>query len=510
MLRRLVGGVVLVACAGLVAACQGGATIGSGSAPGPAGSARPGASPTATATATPLPGTVVSPGVTPTPAPTNAATSAANASPIKHIVLIIQENRTFDNLFNGFVDANGRAADTVSTWNDKVLGPVTLEKLPLSTVGDPGGGYVDFNQSYDGGKNDDFSDVVKRETPDFAQLINYGYAYVDPLEIQPYRDMATNGALAQRFFHGVKAPTWPSHLMFAAGSTTYNGDPTFRAVDNPSITTGWGCEDPDSTDTTGALSPSDTVTAGPYPCLSGVTTIADLLTQTGHTWRYYCGVIPAPGTSIEEENYTATTPGGNLNAFASYRQLYFGPLWNANVEMPETRVLVDAPTGTLADLTYVVPEAYNSDHSQGGQDTGPQWVASVVDAIGESPNWSSTAIFVTWDDYGGWFDHVPPPQLDRFGLSYRIPLIAISPYAKHMLIDTQYEPGSILKFIEQTFNLPSLGTTDVRANSVADMFDFTKPAKAFTPIVSDLPRSFFINHPIDMRPVDDDRRYKSP
>jgi phospholipase C len=492
-------------CAVAVAGCAGGATVG---ASGPAHSA-------AGASGTPQP--AGSPGATPTlfvppspaPAPSTASTAAPNfSSPIKHIVLIIQENRTFDNLFNGFVDANGRAADTVSTWTDKSLGAVTLEKLPLSTVGDPGGGYVDFNQSYDGGRNDDFSDVVKRETPDFAQLINYGYAYVDPLEIQPYRDMATNGALAQRFFHGVKAPTWPSHLMFAAGSTTYNGDPTFRAVDNPSITTGWGCEDPDSSDSTGALGPDGTVVKGPFPCLSGVTTIADLLTQAGHTWRYYCGVIPAPGTSIEEENYTATTPGGNLNAFASYHQLYFGPLWSSNVEMPETRILADAPIEHLADLTYVVPEAYNSDHSQGGQDTGPQWVAAVVDAIGEGPDWNSTAIFVTWDDYGGWFDHVPPPQLDQYGLSYRIPLIALSPYAKHQLIDTQYEPGSILKFIEETFGLPSLGTTDARANSVRDMFDFTKPAAPFKPIVSKLGRNFFLNHPLDPRPVDDDSRYK--
>jgi len=157
-------------------------------------------------------------------------------------------------------------------------------------------------------------------------------------------------------------------------------------------------------------------------------------------------------------------------------------------------------------VTYVVPEGENSDHAQGGEATGPAWVASVVDAIGNSSFWNSTAIFVTWDDWGGWYDHVPPPQkYGVYGLSFRIPLILVSPYAKHaQLIDTQLEPGSVLRFIEETFNLPSLGTTDATSNSASAMFYFTQSPKPFVPIASKLGRSYFLHRPIDYRPVDND------
>ena len=88
---------------------------------------------------------------------------------------------------------------------------------------------------------------------------------------------------------------------------------------------------------------------------------------------------------------------------------------------------------------------------------GPEWVASVVNAIGEGPLWKSTAVFVVWDDWGGWYDHVTPPQLDRMGLGFRVPFIAIGPYAKrHYVSHVRHEFGSIVKFVEDVFGLPSL------------------------------------------------------
>jgi phospholipase C len=95
-----------------------------------------------------------------------------------------------------------------------------------------------------------------------------------------------------------------------------------------------------------------------------------------------------------------------------------------------------------------------------------------VDAVGESPYWKNTAIVVLWDDWGGWYDNVPPPQLDYTSLGLRVPMIVISPFAKrHYVSKTQYEFGSVLRFIEQNFGAGSLGSTDARANSIADVFD---------------------------------------
>jgi phospholipase C len=140
-------------------------------------------------------------------------------------------------------------------------------------------------------------------------------------------------------------------------------------------------------------------------------------------------------------------------------------------------------------------------------DTGPDWVTSVVNAIGESQYWDSTAIILTWDEWGGFYDHIPPPQLDYQGLGFRVPYIVISPYAKQGYVShTQYETyGSTLKFIESTFGLGSLGTTDARANNITDAFDFTQTPRAFVPIVPLHKKNnakYFMHLPADHNPTD--------
>jgi phospholipase C len=132
---------------------------------------------------------------------------------------------------------------------------------------------------------------------------------------------------------------------------------------------------------------------------------------------------------------------------------------------------------------YVAPNLVNSDHPLCGACTGPRWVASVVDAVGHSPFWSTTAIFVLWDDWGGFYDHVAPPLLDRDGLGIRVPLIAISAYArKGKVAHTQYEFGSVLKFAETVFGLPALAASDARAaNFGSDVFNFSQPPRPFSP-----------------------------
>jgi phospholipase C len=160
----------------------------------------------------------------------------------------------------------------------------------------------------------------------------------------------------------------------------------------------------------------------------------------------------------------------------------------------------------------VIPTGPESDHQTFNKagtkvvDVGPDWVASVVNAIGESKYWNSTAIIITWDDWGGFWDHVPPPQLDYRGLGFRVPLIIVSPYAKKGYVShTQYEFGSILKFAETTFGLASLDTTDVRANNLTDAFDFSQKPRAFVeipPQTKGQDKAYFMSLPPDNNPVD--------
>jgi phospholipase C len=154
---------------------------------------------------------------------------------------------------------------------------------------------------------------------------------------------------------------------------------------------------------------------------------------------------------------------------------------------------------------WVTPNAANSDHAGIGQNTGPSWVASVVNAIASGPNWSSTAIFIVWDDWGGWYDHVVPPQLDSMGLGFRVPLIVVSPYAKRGYVShVQHEFGSILHFTEEAFGLPAMTTVDSRADDLRDCFDFSQVSQRYRAIHSRKPAAYFLHEPIDNRLPDDD------
>ena len=169
-------------------------------------------------------------------------------------------------------------------------------------------------------------------------------------------------------------------------------------------------------------------------------------------------------------------------------------------------MLEDIDRGYLADVSFVTPSAAESDHSGRNNGSGPSWVASIVNRIGESQYWNSTAIIVIWDDWGGWYDHVPPKIFNSYELGFRVPMIVISPYAKPNYVShVPYEFGSILKFIEETFDVASLNTTDVRATDLSDCFNFTGSPRPFKPIASKYSAAYFEHQPIDYESPDDDR-----
>jgi len=145
-------------------------------------------------------------------------------------------------------------------------------------------------------------------------------------------------------------------------------------------------------------------------------------------------------------------------------------------------VLTDIANGELAQVTWVSPDVAHSDQSGTG-DEGPSWVASIVNAIGASPFWDSTAILINWDDWGGWYDHVNPTNIDKMGPGFRTPLLVVSPYAKHGFVFHEVsETASLVTFIERNFNLPDLHQRDERANDLFGCFDFTQTPSPFVKI----------------------------
>jgi phospholipase C len=194
--------------------------------------------------------------------------------------------------------------------------------------------------------------------------------------------------------------------------------------------------------------------------------------------------------------------------FEAMKYVRYGPDWNTDVIAPQTQVLSDAADGNLAAVNWVTPSQLDSDHPHWRSDQGPSWVASVVNAVGESSYWPNTAIIVLWDDWGGWYDNASPPQLDYRGLGFRVPCLIISPYAKQGYVShVQYEYGSILRFIEEVYGLGNIGPvsagyTDGRATSLDDAFDFNQTPRQFQAIPSKYPLAHFLHEPRDYGPVD--------
>lgn len=400
-------------------------------------------------------------------------------------MILIQENRTTDNLFNGFPGADtvtqGLGQDPNNPGKQIVI---PLKRVPLLSKLTPANGYQQFVTEYDGGKMDGFNTVPVEHNPG-----TYVYQYVDPADVVPYWTLAKQYVLADRMFQTQGSGSFTAHQDLIAGGTLI--DPTHALIDNPSNVP-WGCDAPKSPPTVTSLittSKQFLPGQGPFPCLT-YKTLRDLLDANGVSWKYY---TPKIGQSFA---------GDIWNAFDAIKAVRYSSEWSANIAQPVT-LLSDISSNKLPGVAWVCPEFDNSDHPGAPSDTGPSWIGQVVNAIGQSSYWNTTAIFVVWDDWGGFYDHVAPPQLDYQGLGFRVPMLIVSPYAKQGLVSHQrYEFGSVVKFVEKRFGLGSLGTTDVRANSLDGVFDFTQPPRAFTPIPTKYSRAFFLhqapsNHPLD-------------
>jgi phospholipase C len=374
----------------------------------------------------------------------------AQSQKIKHIVVIMQENRTFDNLFNGFP-----GADSVQSATSHGLS-VKLQAIPFEQGTDVDHSHTAWWRAWNNGQMDGFAHAAPYPIP------NLPYSYVPQTQTVPYWTLARQYTLGDRTFQSNSGPSFPAHLYMVAGQSASSDE-------NPAGAP-WGC-DSVSTNTVALVGPNGTDLPGVYPCFD-FQTMGDLLDARGITWNYY-----APSA-------TSSGLGFIWSAFQAIRHIRFGPDWNKHVISPNTQVLTDIQNGKLAQVTWIVPQLAYSDHAGTGLTAeGPSWVADITNEIGASQFWNSTVIFITWDDWGGWYDHVPPPQVDNMGLGFRVPLIVVSPYAKKGYISSQvHEFSGFLRYTEEVFTLPSLGNRDAAADDFADCFDYTQAVVPYSPV----------------------------
>jgi phospholipase C len=283
-------------------------------------------------------------------------------------------------------------------------------------------------------------------------------------------------------FQSNQGPIFPAHQFLIAGTSTPSAggdyDIDFAAENPKHPPQPTGCVKGPVGQHVAIIDPQGVEHAkGVYPCFEHPTLI-DLLEQAaqgGHTWSYYTanltGIWAAP------------------NAIEHIRT---GPAWS-NVKKPASLVLTDIANGTLSDVSWVTPTALASDHARINDGTGPSWVASIVNAIGTSAYWQDTAIFIVWDDWGGWYDHVAPPIYSSYEAGFRVPLIVVSPYAKSGYVShVTHTFGSLLRFIEVTYGLPSLGYEDARSDDMSDCFNFNQPPVPFKPIKAAHDAAYFL------------------
>lgn len=424
----------------------------------------------------------------------------SGSSPIQHVILIIQENRTFNDFFATYPGADGSTTGkAVPNSNCGITGEETIKLKERDLITRQHGTLQDLPHSYsaydiarDGGAMDAF-DLLNFGSG--LPECTYAYQYTNPAQIKPYWDMAKQYALAEHMFTTQGSSSFTAHQDLIAGDAVIKPNQSF--VDLPSCSGSkciWGCDAPKGTHT--SLITKDDVYEkgqGPFPCVN-YPTLRDRLDAKSVTWRYY---VPPMCCKVY---------GKLLSAFDAIKAVRDGPEWtDGHISSPQTKIFDDITNGQLPNVSWVIPDESDSDHPGVGTDTGPSWVASVVNAIGESSYWNSSAIVIVWDDWGGLYDNLAPPQLGYGGLGFRVPAIVVSPYAKAGHISTtQYEFGSILKYIENNWNLASLHRTDNRATSIADCLDYSQNPIPFKKIGSKYSRSFFLQHKPSNLPPDTD------
>jgi phospholipase C len=408
---------------------------------------------------------------------------------IKHVIVIVQENRSFENFFAGYPNADAPTSGYGLKHGKRVK--ITLHQDTFQVEPNLEHLYPASIIDWDNGKMDGFS----KWGPSGK---NVAYAYIERSQVQPYWDMAQQYVLAAHMFPTEFGPSWTAHITLVAGTDNIIQNP-LQALADFSDGAYNSCDSPRGTKTTVINQQrQESQFTGPFPCFTQFNTIAQDLDQNGISWKYYVDVIKHAGI---------------WSPFEAIQYVRRGPDWQKDMVQPETQVLTDAQNGNLAQVSWVTPNHDDSDHPGSHSDKGPSWVSSIINAAGQGPEWGSTAIVLLWDDWGGFYDNAKPPVEDFRGLGIRVPCLIISPFAKTNYVSkTNYEFGSILKFIEEVYNLPTLselsgssawqGYTDTRANSLDDSFNFTQPARKFKRIHAKYPADYFLTMPRSDLPVD--------
>jgi len=366
------------------------------------------------------------------------ATALETTTPIKHVITLMQENHSFDNYFGTYPGADGIPEGACMPYepDDPSAGCVEPFRIDDRAVVDLGHNLTTFVEQYNDGRMDGFLKVFE----DQVETGDLSVGYYDDENLPYYWNVADNYVLFDRFFTSAKGGSVPNHFYWVT-ATPGNDD-------------------------NGTLLPEG---------FDHVPTIFDRLEEAGVSWKFY---VQNYDPEITFRNPQLGDRGSQIVwvPILNYNRFLDDPELNSKI-VPFEEFYTDVQNGTLPAVSYMVPSGA-SEHPPGSIQAGERFVRSIITALMRSSAWESTAFTWTYDDWGGWYDHVPPPQVDDWGYGFRAPALLVSAYAKPGYIDsTEMDFTSILKFIESNWGLEPLAKRDREAQTFLDSFDFTKPPR---------------------------------
>jgi phospholipase C len=405
-----------------------------------------------------LPGPIVPALASPTP--------GVATTPIQHVVIILKENRSYDEYFGQFPNANGATQGTMSTGQ---VVDMTTNPTPDPMPNDINHGRGEFLLDYDNGANDAFD---KAHGAFSTGGYNLAYSQMSESQIPNYWQYARTFGLADNMFSDYGGTSFGNNLfLLAAQSGRYDPSLSYRGVyTNPKPPQGqklnrwWGCDDPIGT-TVATLGADGKKSTNVFPCFT-FPSLPDELNTYGISWKEYADI----GGFANAHNVA--------DAFSSIR---YGSSW-AN-DVPLSSFVTDAASGNLPAVSWVASAA--TEHPPQTACAGENETVTDINAIMSGPAWSSTVIFVVWDEWGGFYDHVPPLRVDNYSYGFRVPLLIISPWVQYgpgsnggYVTDTFLSHASILKFIEDNWTIPPLNDRDANSNDIMDAFNFGQVPKS--------------------------------
>ncbi len=374
-------------------------------------------------------------GITPASAQSGGGKTA---TPIQHFIVVMQQNHTFDNYFGTYPGANGIPKNTCiptslsQQGGGPCVAPFKLANYPMSDLAHSD---ITFAGQFQNGKMNGFVDTLSKLNQDGKLSMGY----YDGSDIPFYWNLADQYVLFDNYFSSAHTGSIANRLLWVSGQP---GDGTNRIPSN-------GFDMP---------------------------TIFDSLQARGISWKFYIKDYNPKLDYRSLANLDYLPPQVQWAPVLDIGRFRDDPNLSSHI-VDLNEYYSDLEKGTLPAVSYVLLLGA-SEHPMSEMSLGERAVKTMLDTLMQSSAWKSSAFFITYDDWGGWYDHVAPPQVDNAGLGFRVPAMLVSPYARMGYIDhTQLEHTSILKFIEENWNIPPLATRDAKANNFTSAFDFTAAAR---------------------------------